>query len=206
MAKQKKIIQTIEGRMKSNRNVAFLSFVFNIIVVLMILVFATKQINKSRENIYVLNGEIPMRATSVSFRMNRPAEYKSHVDLYHSYFFNVFPDDKQIEVNIKRALYLVDQSGMQQFNSLKEKGFYSQVISSNSYISLTTDSIILDNMEFTYYGKQKISRRTSVTVRNLITKGRLIDAPRTDNNPHGVQIIDWRTIENKDLEYIERNY
>ena len=64
------------------------------------------------------------------------------------------------------------------------------------------DSISFDQekMEFTYYGRQRIERRTNILTRELVTAGRLKRVPRTENNPHGLLITNWRTLLNKDLE------
>ena len=62
-------------------------------------------------------------------------------------------------------------------------------------------------MQFTYYGRQRLERRTDVTYRQLITAGEIRRVPRTENNPHGLLICNWRTLLNKDLEHIvKRNY
>jgi hypothetical protein len=37
-------------------------------------------------------------------------------------------------------------------------------------------------------------------MRELVTEGYLKRVPRTENNPHGLLIVNWRTILNKDLE------
>ena len=37
--------------------------------------------------------------------------------------------------------------------------------------------------------------------RSIITTGYLENVPRTQNNPHGLLITNWRTLENKDLDY-----
>ncbi|MEY2916394.1 MAG: conjugative transposon protein TraK, partial [Bacteroidota bacterium] len=50
-----------------------------------------------------------------------------------------------------------------------------------------------------YMGKEKIERPSMITIRSLITEGYLQDVPRTINNPHGVLITNWKTIENKDI-------
>ena len=55
-------------------------------------------------------------------------------------------------------------------------------------------------MEFMYYGQQRIERRTSILTRELVTAGQLKRVPRTDNNPHGLLITNWRTLMNKDIE------
>ncbi len=121
--------------------------------------------------------------------------------MFHYLFFTLAPDDKYIEYTMQKAMYLVDESGLAQYNALKEKGFYSNVIGTSTICSIFCDSIKLDKkkMTFTYYGRQRIERRTSILYRQLITSGGLKRVPRTENNPHGLLIINWRTLVNKDL-------
>ena len=71
--------------------------------------------------------------------------------------------------------------------NLKEKGFYSNIMGTSAVFSIFCDSINFDKdkMEFTYYGRQRIERRTSILTRELVTAGHLKRVPRTDNNPHG---------------------
>ena len=86
--------------------------------------------------------------------------------------------------------------------NLKEKGFYSNIMGTSAVFSIFCDSIKFDEqkMEFTYYGRQRIERRTSILTRELVTAGHLKRVPRTDNNPHGLLITNWRTLLNKDIE------
>jgi conjugative transposon TraK protein len=146
-------------------------------------------------------------ASQTDMQMNRPAEYRADVDLFHSLFFSLTPDDKYIEYQLKKAMYLVDESGVQQYNDLKENGYFNSILSSSSVLTLQTDSISLDmpRKYFRFYGKLKIDRRSSTVVRSLITEGYLKDIPRSDNNPHGVLITNWKTLENKDLENVQKN-
>ena len=46
-----------------------------------------------------------------------------------------------------------------------------------------------------------IKRRSRDLKRSIITVGELDNVPRTENNPHGLLIVNWRTLENKDLDY-----
>ena len=68
--------------------------------------------------------------------------------------------------------------------------------------SIFCDGVIVERekMEFAYYGRQRIERRTSILTRELVTAGRLKRVPRTDNNPRGLLITNWRTLLNKDIE------
>ena len=86
--------------------------------------------------------------------------------------------------------------------NLKEKGFYSNIMGTSAVFSIYCDSIKVDTdkMEFTYYGRQRIERRSSVLMRELVTAGHLQRVPRTDNNPHGLLITGWRTLLNRDIE------
>ena len=108
---------------------------------------------------------------------------------------------------MKRAMYLVDESGARQYNDLKENGYFNSILSSSSVLTLTTDSISLDlpRKYFRYYGKLKIDRRSSTVIRSLITEGFLKDIRPSDNNMNGVMITNWKTVENKDLENVQKN-
>ena len=133
---------------------------------------------------------------------NAHVEAKSHVEMFHHYFFTLPPDDKYIKYTMEKAMYLVDETGLAQYNTLKEKGFYSNILGTSAVFSIYCDSIRFDKstMEFTYYGRQRIERRSNILMRELVTAGQLKRVPRTENNPHGLLIVNWRTLLNKDIE------
>ncbi|MBS1527805.1 MAG: conjugative transposon protein TraK [Bacteroidetes bacterium] len=201
------IIKNIEAKIRLATWVAFGSFITSIILCVVCSSYAYRQVTDARKSIYILNNNIPLQATQTNMQMNRPAEYRADIDLFHSLFFSLTPDDKFIEYQLKKAMYLVDQSGVDQYDNLKENGYFNSVLSSSSVITLQTDSVSLDigKHYFRYYGRLKIDRRSSTVVRSLITEGYLKDIPRSDNNPHGVLITNWKTLENKDLENVQKN-
>ncbi len=63
------------------------------------------------------------------------------------------------------------------------------------------DKMYEHERKFTYYGTQLIKRRTRDLKRSMVTTGYIESVPRTRNNPHGLMITNWRTLENKDLDY-----
>jgi conjugative transposon TraK protein len=201
------IIKNIEAKIRLATWLAFGSFLTAFGLCAVVCVFAYRQVADARKSIYILNNNVPLQASQTDMQLNRPAEYRADVDLFHSLFFSLTPDDKYIEYQLKKAMYLVDESGVEQYNNLKENGFFNSILSSSSVLTLQTDSISLDMPRhyFRYYGKLKIDRRSSTVVRSLITEGYLRDIPRSDNNPHGVLIINWKTLENKDLEDVQKN-
>jgi len=201
------LIKNIEAKIRLATFVAFGSFLTSVIIAVVALSFASRQVADARKSIYILQNNVPLQASQTDMMLNRPAEYRADVELFHSLFFSLTPDDKYIEYQLRKAMYLVDQSGVEAYNNLKENGYFNSILSSSSVLTLQTDSIALDVARhyFRYYGKLKIDRRSSTVVRSLITEGYLKDIPRSDNNPHGVLICNWKTLENKDLENVQKN-
>lgn len=201
------LIKNIEAKVRLATFVAAGSLVTALLMDIAGWAYAFKLVSNSQRSIYILDNNVPILARQTDMQMNRPAEYRAHVDLFHSIFFSLTPDDKYIEYQMKKAMYLIDESGVQQYNNLKEKGFFTSVLSSSSVLTLQTDSIALDlpRHYFRFYGKLKIDRRSSTVIRSLVTEGNLQDIPRSDNNPHGVLIANWKTLENKDLQNVQKN-
>lgn len=201
------IIKNIESKIRLATFVSLGSLLSSVVMTIVVSFFAYRQVNSARKSIYILDNHVPMLAKQTDVQLNRPAEYRADVDLFHSLFFSLTPDDRFIEYQMKKAMYLVDESGARQYNDLKEKGYFSSVLSSSSVLTLQTDSIFLDvpRRYFRFYGKQRIDRRSATVVRSLITEGTLRDMPRSENNPHGVLITQWKILENKDLENVQKN-
>lgn len=200
------IIKNIEAKVRLATYLSAASFLCAVLLSIAAFVLAYRMVADARKSIYILNNGVPLQAVQTDMQLNRPAEYRAHIDLFHSLFFSLTPDDKYIEYQLKKAMYLVDESGVQQYNNLKENGYFNSILSSSSVLTLQTDSITVDIVRhyFKYYGKLKIDRRSSTVLRSLITEGYLKDIPRSDNNPHGVLITGWKTLENKDLEDVQK--
>jgi conjugative transposon TraK protein len=156
-----------------------------------------------QDNIYILAGDQAMEAFASKRKDNVLVEAKSHISLFHIYFFTLDPDDKVIEKNISKALYMADASAKKQYNNLKETGYYANIIAGNISQQISIDSITVDIKVEPYffhcYGTEKIIRPNSIVTRNLITQGYLRNVSRSDHNPHGFLIERWETLENKDI-------
>jgi conjugative transposon TraK protein len=201
------LIKSIEGKIRLATLVAMGSLLCSVLISAFSLFSAYKQVANARQSVYILDNNVPILARQTDMQMNRPAEYRAHIDLFHSIFFSLTPDDKYIQYQMKKAMYLIDESGIQQLNNLKERGYFNSILSSSSVLTLETDSIVLDipRKYFRFYGRLKIDRRSATLLRSLITEGHLKDIPRSDNNPHGLLITGWKTLENKDLENVQKN-
>lgn len=155
------------------------------------------------ERIYILSNGKALEAWSAERKDNIPVEARDHVKMFHHYFFTLDPDDRVIESNVTKALYLADGSAKRQYDNLKESRYYSNIISGNISQEIVSDSIRMDINQYPFYfrsyARQKLIRTTSIVTRSLITEGYLRNVSRSDNNPHGFLIEKWNTLENKDI-------
>jgi conjugative transposon TraK protein len=158
---------------------------------------------RMQDKIYVLAGDKVLEAFVSDRKDNIAVECRSHVKTFHQYFFSLDPDEKVIDANIRKALYLADGSAKRQYDNLKETGYYSNIIAGNISQEVTIDSVVVDLRSAPYffhcYGTIKITRPNSIVTRNLITQGYLRNVSRSDHNPHGFLIERWETLENKDI-------
>lgn len=158
---------------------------------------------QTQEKIYILANGKALEAYSSTRKDNIPVEIRDHVRMFHQYFFTLDPDEKVIQANITKALYLADGSAKKQYDNLKENSYYSNIIAGNISQEIDVDSVYVDIDRYPFYfrcyGNQKIIRPTTIVNRNLITEGFLRNVSRSDNNPHGFLIEKWATLENKDI-------
>lgn len=160
-------------------------------------------VTEAQERIYILSNGKAIEAWSAERKDNIPVEARDHVKMFHHYFFTLDPDDKMIQANIGKALYLADASAKRQYDNLKEGRYYSNIISGNISQDIEVDSILINLDEYPYhfrcFSRQRIIRATSIVIRSLVTEGYLRNVARSDNNPHGFLIEKWTTLENKDI-------
>ena len=195
------LVKNIEQKIKINKVMSIASILFAVLIVIAGFVFAYKLVQDSRKSLYVIDNGVPILVKQTDELLNRPVEYKSQVELFHRLFFTLAPDDRYIKENVEKSLYLIDDSGKKEYTNLREKGFYNQIISGNSLVTVRADSIKMDlpGKKFIYYGTQMINRKNSLIIRKLITEGNFEDMIRSPNNPHGVLLRNWRILDNSEL-------
>ncbi len=161
-----------------------------------------------QSKVYILANGKALETYASDRKDNIAVEAKDHVKVFHQFFFTLDPDDKVIQTNITKALYLADASAKREYDNLKENGYYTNVIAGNISQTIQVDSVSIDLTNYPYhfrcYATQNIIRATSTVLRNLITEGFLRNVSRSDNNPHGFLIERWSTIENRDLKIQNR--
>lgn len=188
------------------RHVRSFSIVFLLACMIITLSFGYKSyriVSTAQSRIYILANGKALEAYSADRKDNVPVEARDHVKMFHFYFFSMDPDDKVIQSHINHALYLADGTAKEQYDNLKENGFYSNLISGNISQEIEADSIHINTESYPYYfrykGVQRIIRPTSIVTRSLITEGYLRNVARSDHNAHGFLIERWKTLENTDI-------
>ena len=180
------VIKNLENKIKLVMIVSCLFMVGCIIISLGAIFTAKGMVDDAHKKVYVLDGNVPILVQRTTMDETLDVEAKSHVELFHHLFFTLAPDDKYINYTMEKAMYLVDETGLAQYNALKEKGFYNNIMGTSAVFSIFCDSIKFDKQQ--------------MTLRKLVTAGELKRVPRTENNPHGLLITNWRTLLNQDLE------
>lgn len=158
---------------------------------------------RTQEKIYVLANGKALEAFAAERKDNIPVEARDHVRMFHHWFFTLDPDEKVIQSNIKKALYLADASAKKQYDNLKENSYFSGIMSGNISQEIIIDSVYIDMnlypIYFKCYATQKIIRPTTIVHRSLVTQGYLRHVARSDHNPHGFLIERWETLENRNI-------
>ncbi|UEG54889.1 conjugative transposon protein TraK [Mucilaginibacter daejeonensis] len=195
-------LRNIETAFQQNKRIVALVIITSALIAIAAMYLAFRAYQKADAKVYVLANGKALEAMSADRRENIPVEARDHIKMFHHYFFTLDPDEKVIEGNIRKALYLADESASNQYNGLKEKSYYNNLISGNISQEIQVDSIQLNMNSYPYffkcYAKEKLVRATSTIHKVLITKGYLRNVGRSDNNPHGFLIEKWETIINRD--------
>ena len=78
---------------------------------------ARTMVTDAQKKVYVLDGNVPILVTRTTMDETLDVEAKSHVEMFHHYFFTLAPDDKYIRYTMEKAMYLVDETGLAQYNT-----------------------------------------------------------------------------------------
>lgn len=198
-----KKMQNIDTAFKYIRSVSLIVITGSIALSGFIIYQSYGLASHTQNKVYLLASGKVLEAYASERKDNIAVEARDHVKTFVSYFFTLSPDDKAIEENITKALYLADGSAKAQYDNLVESNYYSSIISGNVNQTVKIDSVQLDINQYPYqfkcYAVQVLTRPTSIVTRNLISQGYLRNVERSENNSHGLLIERWNIIENRDL-------
>ncbi len=131
-------------------------------------------VSQMQSKVYILADSKALEANSSDRKDNIQVEARDHVKTFHEFFFTLDPDDKVIQENLSKALYLADGSAKREYDNLKENGYYTNVIAGNISQKIQVDSVAINITNYPYYFRcyatQNIIRATSTVSRSLITE------------------------------------
>lgn len=202
-----KNLKNIQTTFELMRALTLISLVGSLVVVVYVTYSSQSLIAKEREKIYVLDqGKSLILALQQDMAGNRPIEARSHVKRFHELFFNLLPDQQAINYQLQQSFVISDKSAYNYYLDLKESGYYHRLIGTSTTQRIQIDSVVLNMDVYPYfvttYARQIILRESNVTSRLLITECNLINTPnmvRSDNNPHGFLIENFKIINNNEI-------
>jgi len=135
---------------------------------------------------------IPLKL--VTQKENFQVEALAHLDLFHTYFYNI--DATNYEKNLEKALWLGNGSIADLYRQKKADGVYNRLLQYSlvqKVISIESD---IEEMDDQYRFRTKttfeINRGSIVDTYELISTGKLLTVDRHfPNNPHGLLITDY---------------
>lgn len=148
---------------------------------------------------------IPLKL--VEKRENLEVEARSHLRLFHEYFYGI--DESNYERNLEKSLWLGDSSVDEVYRQKRADGVYNRLMQ-YSLVEKIIDINIRLEMSTQPYGFEvetyfEIDRGAVTDRYHLVTTGKLIHVDRHfPNNTHGLLITDFfekslRKLENEDI-------
>lgn len=200
-------VQHMDSAFRQMRWFLIILLMSSTVICCWVIYWSNVQVSAHKGKVYVMiNGTL---VEAVARERNMPVELRDHIERFHRLFFTLTPDEKMVQQQITRAMYLGDGSVKKVYQNIKESGYYNNVVTSNISQTIEVDSISLD-MEaapyrFTFYGRQIITRPTSIAIRQLITEGIVrTNLSQSDRNVHGFLIERWNILNNTDQQIITR--
>ena len=209
MNKVQLLTQDIEKSFKKLSSLTLVSVAGSLIFALIVGLYAISFADKQRQKIYVLDqGKSLLLALQTDAIMSKDVEIRDHVTRFHELMFTLSPQKQTIQENLDRAFNLADRSAFEYSQDLAEKGYYSRLVSANISQQMIVDSVKFVSTSYPYqvktYARQYVVRESTVSQYSFVSTCQLINAGRSDVNPHGLIIEKFKVVENNLVETRKR--
>ena len=187
--------KNIYNILKLNRFIVLAVIIGAVLTCIVSVLMVIKLHNETVNNAFVVNTDgsvIPLKL--VSQQENLKVEVLSHLELFHTYFYDV--DASNYEKNLEKALWLGNSSVDGLYRQKKADGVYNRLLQ----YSLVQKVLSIDSkvsIQKEPYGFEtrtifEINRGTITDTYELTTTGKLIHVDRNfPNNTHGLLITDF---------------
>lgn len=187
--------KNIYSILKLNRFIVLSVIIGAVLTCIVSIVMVIKLHKESVNNAFVVNTNgsvIPLKM--VSQRENLNVETLAHLELFHTYFYNI--DASNYEKNLEKALWLGNSSVDALYRQKKADGVYNRllqyslvqkVLSVKSKVDLQAEPYVFETKTIF-----KINRGTITDTYELTTTGKMIHVDRNfPKNTHGLLITNF---------------
>ena len=121
-------LKNIETSFKHIRQFSLFLIIGNVLTMCFCIYKSTQAVNAAQNRVHILyNGRL-LDAIGTDRKTNLPVELRDHIRTFHEDFFDLSPDDKAIQANVNKALYLADESAKQEYDKLRKASNYNKLI------------------------------------------------------------------------------
>ena len=195
------LTKDIEKSFKGVSSLAVVSVVLSLVFSLVVAISALSYAERQREKIYVLDqGKSLLLALQTDAVMSKEIEVKDHVTRFHELMFTLSPQKQTIQESLDRAFNLADRSAYDYSQDLAEKGYYSRLVSANISQQMIVDSVVFQGNGYPYqvktYARQYVIRESTMSEYAFVSSCQVLNASRSDVNPHGLIVEKFVVLEN----------
>ncbi|MFD0792028.1 conjugative transposon protein TraM [Mucilaginibacter litoreus] len=101
-------------------------------------------VDEAQQRVYILHNGKELSAFASDRKTNLPVVLRDHIKTFHEDFFNLSPDDKVIQTQVTKALYLADESAKKQYDNLRESYVFQKGQSLSGSCSVTNQRLLLE--------------------------------------------------------------
>jgi len=121
------------------------------------------------------------------------------VTRFHELMFSLSPQKQAIQESLDRAFNLSDRSAWEYSQDLAEKGYYSRLVSANISQQMIVDSVRFEGNGYPYqvrtFARLYVIRESTMSEYRFVSSCQVLDATRSDVNPHGLLIEKFKVDE-----------
>ncbi len=101
------VIKNLENKVKLVTIVCSLFLIGCVVISISSIWTAKTLVNDAQQKVYVLDSNVPILVNRTTMEETLDIEARSHVEMFHHYFFTLAPDDKYIKYTMEKAMYLL---------------------------------------------------------------------------------------------------
>ena len=187
--------KNIYSVLRLNRFIVLATVIGAVLTCIVSVLMVIKLHKESINNAFVVNSDgsvIPLKM--VKQQENLEVEVLSHLELFHTYFYNI--DASNYKRNLEKALWLANSSVDNLYRQKKADGVYNRLLQYSLVQKVLSIDSQVEQQNGSYVFRTvtifEINRGSVIDTYELVSTGNLIMVDRNfPNNPHGLLITNY---------------